>query len=94
MDWQPWAEKVALAVGGAIASYVLPRALRAWRNRHKTRAQIATEELERAIADAKAAHANSDPSDDAAADARVDQARRAAHAAREGASFFEGLAGE
>ena len=82
VDWS----KVLLTTAGVVGGWLAPRVYRAVRNLGKTEQKLAEDELEDALKRAEAAHANADPTDDAAADAAVVRAKALrAKAARLGA---------
>jgi hypothetical protein len=90
---------------GGVCTWAARSGVRAFKNRGKTDVEIALEaveresaELEAAISAQRIAHENADPSDDAAADARVarermelEAARMLANRARRLASMLDGL---
>lgn len=65
-----------IAVGGAIAAWVAVAARKAVKNWGKTKWEIASEHYEEALKAAQAAHADSDPKNDNAADANVEKQRK------------------
>lgn len=90
---------------GGVCTWAARSGVRAFKNRGKTDVEIALEaveresrELEDAMTAQRIAHANADPTDDAAADARVmrerldvERARALANRARRLASMLDGL---
>lgn len=70
IDWT----HVAAAAGG-LAVGILPTARRVMRAYGKSKQELADEALADAVEKAKVAHADSDPSNDAAADAVLERAR-------------------
>lgn len=78
LDWRT----AAFAAGAAVLTWLATSGRRAIRNIGKTEQEIRDAELLEALKRAEKAHANSDPSDDAAADADVARAREALRRAK------------
>lgn len=91
MDWAAILKVVGPIFGAFCVGTVMPAARRAIRNRGKTEQEIAQEELDRAFKRAEAAHANSDPTDDAAADAAVEAARVSYNKIRRARAVWDGI---
>lgn len=77
-DWRP----AAAAAAGAFVTWLATSGRKAIRNIGKTEQEIRDEELLEALRRAEKAHANDDPTDDAAADADVARAREALRRAK------------
>lgn len=89
----PW-DKIITGALAALGMWCAPRLYRAARNIGKTEVQLADEALDRALAAAEKAHANSDPGDDAAADALVARAREARARALRMQAIADSLGGQ
>lgn len=91
MDWIALAKWAGPVIGGVIAGRLWPVARRAIRNRGKTEQEIASEDLDRAFRNAEEKHKNTNPNDDAAADAAVDAARKRLNDIRRSRAIWDGL---
>ncbi len=83
----PW-DKIITGALAALGMWCAPRVYRAARNVGKTKIKIAEERLAEAQKQAREAHANADPNDDATATAAVERARKA----KESAEYWAALA--